>query len=160
MKILKVLAASLLACAALVLSSCEKGVTNTGDFSGNLYGVWQLDHKTVDRETIKDTDFNGEHFYLAILPLVAFAKKGALSALDFKIDVDATFCTYNDVDHQIYFKETQALYHGLNQVMYLKGTYDVLELSKDKLVISKTVGKSTTTYYYHKLFQQEEIENN
>ncbi|MBO6029798.1 MAG: hypothetical protein J6P75_11440 [Bacteroidales bacterium] len=161
MKFFKVFAASLLACAALVFTSCEKGVTNTGDFSGNLYGVWQLDTKTVDRETVvKDTDFNGEHFYLAILPLVAFAKKGALSALDFKVDVDATFCTYNDVKHQIYFKEAQALSHGLTEVMYLKGTYDVLELSKDKLVISKTVGKKTTTYTYHKLFQQDEIESN
>ena len=160
MRIFKVLAASILACAALVLASCEKAVTNTGDFSGNLYGVWQLDTKTVDRETIRDTDFNGEHFYLAILPLVAFAKKGALSALDFKVDVDASFCSYNDVDPQIYFKKPLALSHGLTEVMYLSGTYDVLELSKDRLVISKTVGKSTTTYTYHKLFQQEEIENN
>ncbi len=161
MKLFKLFAASLMACAALLFTSCEKGVTNTGDFTGNLYGVWQLDTKTVDRETVvKDTDFNGEHFYLAILPLVAFAKKGALSALDFKVDVDATFCTYNDVKHQIYFKKAQALSHGLTEIMYLKGTYDVLELSKDKLVISKTVGKSTTTYSYHKLFQQEEIESN
>ena len=160
MKLFKLFAASLLACAALLFTSCEKGVTNTGDFTGNLYGVWQLDTKTVARETIKDTDFGGEHFYLAIVPLGAFAKKGALSAWDFKIDVDPSFCTYNNVKHQIYFKDALALSHGITEVMYLKGTYDVLELSKDKLVISQTTGNKTTTYSFHKLFQQEEIESN
>ena len=160
MRIFNVFAASLLACAALVFTSCEKGVTNTGDFTGNLYGVWQLDTKTVDRETLKDIDFNGEHFYLAVLPIVAFAKKGALSALDFKIDVDGTTYSYNDVKHQISFNKALVLSHGIEEVMRLSGTFDVLELSKDNLVISKKVGNSTTTYSYHKLFQQEEIEDN
>ena len=84
MKIFKVLAASLLACAALVFTSCDKGVTNTVDFSGNIYGVWQLDTKTVDRETVHMTDFSSEHFYVWLTPFrVALGKKGALSALDF-----------------------------------------------------------------------------
>ena len=148
-------------CASLLFSSCEKGVTNTGDYTGNIYGVWQLDVKTVDKETVKETDFNGEHFYLWLTPIqVAFAKKGALSALDFKIDVDGSVYAYNDVKHQISFDDPLILSHGLTEVMRLYGTYDVLELSKDYLRISKTVGSSTTTYAFHKLFQQEEVENN
>jgi hypothetical protein len=148
-------------CAALFFSSCDKGVTNTGDFTGNIYGVWQLDTKTVDRETVKETDFGGEHFYLWLTPIqLAFGKKGALSALDFKIDVDGKIYSYNDVKHQISFDGRIILSHGLKEVMNLYGTYDVLELSKNSLVISKTVGKTTTTYSFHKLFQQEEVENN
>lgn len=162
MKIFKALAASLLACAALVFTSCDQGVTNTVDFSGNIYGVWQLDTKTVDRDTVKETDFNGEHFYLWLTPFrVALGKKGSLSAMDFKkMDVDGTVYAYNDVKHQISFDETIRLTHGLSEVMSLYGTFDVLELSKDRLVISKTSGNSTTTYTFHKLFQQEEVQEN
>ena len=161
MRIFSVLAASLLACAALVFTSCDKGVTNTGDFTGNLYGVWQLDTKTVDRETETLTDFDGEHFYLWLTTFrIALAKKGSLFALDFKnMIVDGEVYSYNDVKHQISFQEPVTLYNGLSEIMKLSGTYDVLELSKDKLVITKTVGNKTTTYSFHKLFQQEEVES-
>ena len=161
MKFFKTLAASLLACAALLFTSCEKGVTNTVDLTGNIYGVWQLDSKTVDRETVNMTDFSSEHFYVWLTPFrVALGKKGSLTALDFKhMDVDGTIYAYNDVKHQISFDEHIILSHGITEVMNLYGTYDVLELSKDKLVISKTVGNKTTTYAYHKLFQQEEVES-
>ena len=161
MKIFKVFAASLLACAALVFTSCEKGVTNTGDFTGNIYGVWQLDSKTVDRETVNMTDFTSEHFYVWLTPFrVALGKKGSLSALDFKhMDVDGTVYAYNDVKHQISFDDPIILSHGLTEVMNLYGTFDVLELSKDQLVITKAVGNKTTTYTYHKLFQQEEVQD-
>jgi hypothetical protein len=64
MRKIRIIAAALLACAALVFTSCEKGVTNTGDLTGNLYGIWMLDSKTVDKETVKTTDFTSEHFYL------------------------------------------------------------------------------------------------
>ena len=47
MKLFKSFAAALLACAALVFTSCEKGVTNTPDYTGNLYGIWQVDSKVV-----------------------------------------------------------------------------------------------------------------
>ena len=162
MRHFRLLAASLLACAALVFSSCDKGVTNTVDLTGNIYGVWQLDTKTVDRETVQATDFTSEHFYLWLTPFrVALGKKGSLSALDFKnMDVDGTVFAYNDVNHQVSFDEHIILSHGLTEIMNLYGTYDVKELSKDRLVISKTSGSSTTTYTYHKLFQQEEVESN
>ena len=162
MRVFRLFAASILACAALVFTSCDKGVTNTVDLTGNIYGVWQLDSKTVDRETVQATDFSGEHFYLWLTPFrVALGKKGSLSALDFKnMDVDGTVYAYNDVKYQISFDEHIILSHGLSEVMNLYGTYDVKELSKDKLVISKTTGSSTTTYTFHKLFQQEEVQGN
>ena len=161
MKNLKILAAAILACAALVFTSCDQGVTNTIDTTGNIYGVWQLDSKTVDGITTKETDFGAEHFYLWLTPFrVALAKKGALSALDFKnMDVDGTVYSYNDVKQMISFSERMILANGVLEIMNLYGTYDIKELSKDKLVISKEVGSSITTYSFHKLFDQEEVED-
>jgi len=43
--------------------------------------------------------------------------------------------------------------------MNVYGTYDVQELSKDKLVITKEVGSSITTYSFRKMFQQEQQNN-
>ena len=40
--------------------------------------------------------------------------------------------------------------------MNVYGTYDVQELSKDKLVITKEVGSSITTYSFHKVQQQQQ----
>ena len=161
MKFFKTLAASLMACAALVFTSCDKGVTNTGDLSGNIYGIWQLDMKTVDRETVKATDFNGEHFYLCLNQLrMAFGKTGSLTGFDLDhVDVDFSWFAYNETKHQISFDDPIILRQGLKEVMNVYGTYDVQELSKDKLVFSKTVGKSTTTYSFHKMFQQEQQSN-
>lgn len=161
MKIFSFMAASLLACAALVFTSCDKGVTNTGDLSGNIYGIWQLDTKTVDRETVKATDFNGEHFYLCLNQLrMAFGKTGSLTGFDLDhVDVDFSWFAYNETKHQISFDDPIILTQGLKEVMNVYGTYDVQELSKDKLVFSKTVGKSTTTYSFHKMFQQEQQSN-
>ena len=162
MKFFKTLAASLLACAALVFSSCEKGVTNTPDYTGNLYGIWQVDSKVVGDKT---TDFTGEHFYLCLTPiLMAFEWTGSIAALDVDhIDVDFSFYTYNDQQHKISFRESNAQAQSLEKFIRLSGTYDVLELSEDKLVISKTVGNTTTTYYYHlaqRLFPKKEEQSN
>ena len=146
-------------CAALLLSSCDKGVTNTGDFTGNIYGIWQLDSKTVDKETVRTTDFTSEHFYLCLNQIrMAFGKTGSLTGFDLDhVDVDFAWYAYNDQKHQISFDKTITLMQGLREVMRVSGTYDVLELSKDKLVISqysKLTGK-TTTYSFHKMFQTE-----
>ena len=161
MRIFNCFAASLLAFAALFFTSCDQGVSNTVDMTGNIYGVWQLDSKTVDRKTVKETDFGADHFYLWLTPFrVALAKKGSLSALDFKnMDVDGTVFAYNDVNYQISFDDHMILSNGSQEVMNLYGTYDVKELSKDRLVFSKTTGRSTTTYTFHKLFQQEDVES-
>ena len=161
MRFFKALAASLLACAALVFTSCDKGVTNTGDYTGNIYGIWMLDAKTVDRETVKTTDFTSEHFYLCLNQIrMAFGKTGSLAGFDLDhVDVDFSWYAYNEQKHQISFDDPIILRQGLKEVMNVYGTYDVLELSKDNLVISKTVGKSTTTYSFHKMFQQEQQNN-
>ena len=157
MKFFKTLAASLLACAALVFTSCDKGVTNTGDFTGNIYGIWQLDSKTVNRETEKVTDFTSEHFYLCLNQIrMAFGKTGSLAGLDLDhVDVDFSWYAYNDQKHQISFDDPIILRQGLKEVMNVYGTYDVEELSKDKLVITKEVGSSITTYSFHKIQQQQ-----
>ena len=158
MKFFKTLAASLLACAALVFTSCDKGVTNTGDFTGNIYGIWQLDSKTVNRETEKVTDFTSEHFYLCLNQIrMAFGKTGSLAGLDLDhVDVDFSWYAYNDQKHQISFDDPIILRQGLKEVMNVYGTYDVEELSKDKLVITKEVGSSITTYSFHKIQQQQQ----
>jgi len=153
----KLLLAAAFACLAL-FTSCEKGVTNTGDLTGTIYGVWMLDSKTVDRETIKTTDFSSEHFYLCLNRIrMAFGKTGSLTGFDLEhVDVDVSWYAYNDQKHQVSFDNPVVLRQGLKEVMNLHGTYDVLELSKEKLVISKKTGGSTTTYSFHKMFLQEE----
>lgn len=158
MKIFRTLAASLLACAALLFTSCEKGVTNTGDMTGNIYGIWQLDSKTVNRETEKVTDFTSEHFYLCLNSIrMAFGKTGSLTGLDLDhVDVDFSWYSYNDQKHQISFDKSIVLMQGLKEVMSLSGTYDVTKLSKDELVITKEVGSKITTYSFHKIQQQQQ----
>ena len=158
MRIIKAFAASLLACAALVFTSCDQGVTNTGDLSGNIYGIWQLDSKTVNRETEKVTDFTSEHFYLCLNSIrMAFGKTGSLTGLDLDhVDVDFSWYSYNDQKHQISFDKSIVLMQGLKEVMSVSGTYDVTELSKDKLVITKEVGSKVTTYAFHKIQQQQQ----
>jgi hypothetical protein len=161
MKNLKILAAAVLACAALVFTSCDKGVTNTGDLSGNIYGIWQLESKTVNRQTERVTDFTSEHFYLCLNQLrMAFGKTGALTGFDLDhVDVDFSWYAYNETKHQISFDDPIILRQGLKEVMNVYGTYDVQELSKDKLVITKEVGSSITTYTFRKMFQQEQQNN-
>ena len=65
----KILFAAALACLAL-FTSCEKeGVENTGDTSGNLYGVWVLDTVAESAgagKEVTETDYSGVHFYLAL----------------------------------------------------------------------------------------------
>lgn len=158
---MKAFAASLLACAALVFTSCDKGVTNTGDLSGNIYGIWQLESKTVNRQTERVTDFTSEHFYLCLNQLrMAFGKTGALTGFDLDhVDVDFSWYAYNETKHQISFDDPIILRQGLKEVMNIYGTYDVQELSKDKLVITKEVGSSITTYSFRKMFQQEQQNN-
>lgn len=158
---MKAFAASLLACAALVFTSCDKGVTNTGDLSGNIYGIWQLESKTVNRQTERVTDFSSEHFYLCLNQLrMAFGKTGALTGFDLDhVDVDFSWYAYNETKHQISFDDPIILRQGLKEVMNVYGTYDVQELSKDKLVITKEVGSSITTYTFRKMFQQEQQNN-
>ena len=151
-----------IACMAL-FSSCEgNDVDHTGDNTGNLYGVWQLTTKsevTTDSEgkttSTEEVDYTKVHFYLTFgefpFPHVV-AKKGSLSSLDLDdVDVDAVKFTYNTDEKKINFQKTIWLSDEFfTYNMLLKGTFDVLELTKNNFVIQQTILNTTTTYTYLK----------
>ncbi len=168
---LKRLAASLLACAAILLPSCTKGVGHTGDETGLLYGNWVLDTKTVTTpstsgsgkdEQVTETSFANDHFYLCLVePQLAFGKEGTLLTFDID-DVDAGKFAYNADLRKITFEKIIMLSTGFPpRVMSLLGTFDVVELTDTRLVLSKEdkveIGalsyQSKTVYSYHKLVQ-------
>lgn len=161
---------------ALLTVSCEKEtVPNTGDNTGNLYGVWILDTKTVDLvsnnngktdKSHDETDFTGEHFMLKLTDFyMAFAQKGSIFTFDID-DVDGSPYTYNSGLKQISFEKSLSLSAGFlpMKIMTLHGTYDIVQLTKDTLVLKKVdevklnsySSTQTTVYSYHKLV----VENN
>ena len=160
-----------IACLAL-FTSCEKqGVDHTGDDTGKLYGRWVLDTKNVvteytsDGKTTtdsEDTNFANDHFFLLLAePRVAMAKEGTLITFDID-DADATLITYNAKPRQISFIDTLYL-NRKGHSMRLHGTYDVVELTDNKLTLrqEETVKfgslvntKHTTTYTFHRLVER------
>lgn len=150
-----------IACMTL-FASCEKeGVTHTGDFSGDLYGVWALTTKsTVAQQsdgttTTKDVDYTSRHFYLVFSEFPfphAVAKKGSLSAFDLDdVDVDAVRFSYNSNDKLLNFEKTIWLSDGLlTYNMILSGKFEVKELSASRLIIQQTAGDVTTVYTYQR----------
>ena len=166
---MKKLAASLLACAALLLPSCTKGVEHTGDDTGLLYGNWVLDTKTVTTPStsgagtdsqVSETSFVNDHFYLCLVePQLAFGKEGTLLTFDID-DVDAGKFSYNADLGKITFEKIILLSTGFPpRIMSLLGTFDVVELTDTRLVLSKAdkveLGglsyQQKTVYSYHKL---------
>ena len=166
---MKKLAASLLACAALLLPSCTKGVEHTGDDTGLLYGNWVLDTKTVTTPStsgagtdsqVSATSFVNDHFYLCLVePQLAFGKEGTLLTFDID-DVDAGKFSYNADLGKITFEKIILLSTGFPpRIMSLLGTFDVVELTDTRLVLSKEdkveLGglsyQQKTVYSYHKL---------
>ena len=166
---MKKLAASLLACAALLLPSCTKGVEHTGDDTGLLYGNWVLDTKTVTTPStsgagtdsqVSETSFVNDHFYLCLVePQLAFGKEGTLLSFDID-DVDAGKFSYNADLGKITFEKIILLSTGFPpRIMSLLGTFDVVELTDTRLVLSKEdkveLGglsyQQKTVYSYHKL---------
>jgi hypothetical protein len=166
---MKKLAASLLACAALLLPSCTKGVEHTGDDTGLLYGNWVLDTKTVTTPStsgagtdsqVSETSFVNDHFYLCLVePQLAFGKEGTLLTFDID-DVDAGKFSYNADLGKITFEKIILLSTGFPpRIMSLLGTFDVVELTDTRLVLSKEdkveLGglsyQQKTVYSYHKL---------
>ena len=154
----KFLFAAMIACLGLFASCDQLGVEHTGDKSGNLYGVWKLDTKTVitknsdGQEERKDVDHSSVNFFLSLSePQIAIAKKGSFSQLDLKdVDVDAATFSYNEAKSQISFSKTLGLTEGLIYSMYLSGTFDVLELTDKKLVLQQEVLGVTVIYTYHR----------
>lgn len=150
-----------IACMSL-FAACEKeDVTHTGDFSGNLYGIWALTTKSETypnpsgEKASYDEDYTSHHFYLVLSEFPfphAVAKKGSLSAFDLDdVDVDAVRFTYNSDTRKIKFQKALWLSDELlTRNMYLSGTFDVTELSENRLIIEqyeKLTGK-TIGYTY------------
>ena len=140
----KLLFAAVIAC--LALTSC--GVSNirhTGDLTGSIYGIWALDSKN-------QVDYSGVHFYLSLSePRIALAKKGSFTQLDLKdVDVDGSQFSYNATKKQIGFTKTLWLTEGLQYEMRLSGTYNILEMTRTKLVIQKESMGVSTTYSFHR----------
>lgn len=160
MKVFKIFISILIVCSSLLfMAGCEKCVTNTGDKTGSIYGVWMLDSKVVNKNVeVKASDFSGEHFYLCLNELkMAFGKTGSLGEFDLNhVDVDFTWYSYNSTKRQISFDDPIVLMQGIQEIMNIYGVYDVKTLSKDKLVITQMVGFKVTTYTFHKIFTEEE----
>lgn len=160
---------AILAIAALAFSSCTKDVEHTGDQTGDLYGNWVLDTKTVSYEGSESkpevTNFANDHFYLAFMePKLAFGKEGSIFTFDID-DVDAVPFSYNKEQKKLTFEKIISLVTGFPpRTMSLFGTYDVVELTSQKLTLSQSeksllVGKTVTTVYsYHKLVEHKKDE--
>lgn len=141
----KLLFESLVACLALFTSCGVSNVKHTGDYTGSIYGVWELASKN-------QVDYSGVHFYLSLSePRIALAKKGSFTLLDLKdVDVDGAQFSYNASRKQISFTKTLWLTQGLKYEMRLSGTYKVLEMSRSKLVIQKESLGLKTTYTFRR----------
>ena len=149
--------AAAFACLALLISCEKQGVNHTGDLTGNIYGIWALDSKTTitkdsnGKETPKEVDYSSFHFFISLSePRLSFAKKGSLTQMDLKdVDVDFSLFSYNMDKKQISFDDTLWLSEGLYD-MKLSGTFDILELSDQKLVIQKEVLGVKTRFSFHR----------
>ena len=154
-----------------IFASCEKenfdsptditDNTEAKDLSGNLYGIWALTTKSetytnsAGKQVTNNDDYTSSHFSLAISEFPcphAIVKKGSLSAFDLDdVDVDSTLITYDKDKHQVSFSKTLWLSDNmLTRNMYLKGTFQITELSDTKLVIQQkeVLGSKIIAYSY------------
>ena len=141
----KMLFAALLACLTLLTSCGGARIRHTGDLTGSIYGVWALESKN-------QVDYSGVHFYLSLSePRIALAKKGSFTQFDLKdVDVDGAQFSYNASRKQISFTKTLWLTQGLRYEMRLSGTYQVLEMTRRKLVIRNDSIGGRTTYTFRR----------
>ena len=141
----KLLFAVVIACLALFTSCGVSSVNHTGDRTGSIYGVWALQSKN-------QVEYSGVHFYLSLSePRIALAKKGSFTQFDLKdVDVDGAQFSYNASRKQISFTKTLWLTQGLHYEMRLSGTYNVLEMTRTKLVIQKESLGTRTTYSFRR----------
>lgn len=158
----KYVLAAIIASLALLFVSCQEKVDHTGDQTKMLYGIWALKTKTEavqtsDGVSSKDVDYTNVHFYLTLSEFPfphAIAKKGSFTDLDLDdVDVDAVGFTYNQDQKKISFKKRLWLSDDLlTYNMILDGTFDVLELSDNSLVLRQesTILKTTTTYTFQR----------
>lgn len=151
--------AAVFACLAMLLSSCGVSrIHHTGDLTGSIYGVWALESKTmvpassIGQDTRNQVDYSGVHFYLSLSePRIALAKKGSFTQFDLKdVDVDGSQFSFNASKKQISFTKTLWLTQGLRYEMRLLGTYNVLEMTRTKLVIQKESLGVKTIYAFRR----------
>lgn len=141
----KLVFAVVIACMTFFTSCGVSNVRHTGDYTGAIYGVWALESKN-------QVDYSGVHFYLSLSePRIALAKKGSFTQFDLKdVDVDGSQFSYSASRKQISFTKTLWLTQGLRYEMRLSGTYQVLEMTRRKLVIQKESMGFTTTYSFRR----------
>ena len=141
----KLVFAVVIACMTIFTSCGVSNVRHTGDYTGAIYGVWALESKN-------QVDYSGVHFYLSLSePRIALAKKGSFTQFDLKdVDVDGSQFSYSASRRQISFTKTLWLTQGLRYEMRLSGTYQVLEMTRRKLVIQKESMGFTTTYSFRR----------
>ncbi len=141
----KLLFAAVFVCMAMLTSCGVSSVNHTGDQTGSIYGVWALQSKN-------QVDYSGVHFYLSLSePRIALAKKGSFTQFDLKdVDVDGAQFSYNASRKQISFTKTLWLTQGLHYEMHLSGTYNVLEMTRTKLVIQEESLGTRTTYSFRR----------
>ena len=140
----KLFFAAVIACLAFTSCGVSK-VGHTGDLTGSIYGIWAL-------ESRNQVDYSGVHFYLSLSePRIALAKKGSFTQFDLKdVDVDGSQFSYNAAKKQIGFTKTLWLTEGLKYEMRLSGTYDILEMTRKKLVIQKESMGVKTIYSFRR----------
>lgn len=152
----KVFFAAVIACLTMLTSCGVSNVRHTGDLTGSIYGIWALDSKAVVPVNVtgnrNQVDYSGVHFYLSLSePRIALAKKGSFTQLDLKdVDVDGSQFSYNASRKQISFTKTLWLTQGLNYEMRLSGTYNVLEMTRSRLVIQKESLGVKTIYTFRR----------
>ena len=140
----KIFFAAVIACLAFTSCGVSK-VGHTGDLTGSIYGIWAL-------ESRNQVDYSGVHFYLSLSePRIALAKKGSFTQFDLKdVDVDGSQFSYNASKKQIGFTKVLWLTEGLKYEMRLSGTYNILEMTRKKLVIQKESMGVKTIYSFRR----------
>ena len=141
----KIFFAAAIACLAVFTSCSVSRVKHTGDLTGSIYGIWAL-------ESRNQVDYSGVHFYLSLSePRIALAKKGSFTQFDLKdVDVDGAQFSYDATKKQISFTKTLWLTEGLKYEMRLSGTYNILEMTRKKLVIQKESMGVRTKYSFRR----------
>lgn len=154
----RMLIVAVIACMALLTSCRVNRVSHTGDLTGSIYGVWALESKSVvpvgavGQDTQHQVDYSSVHFYLSLSePRIALAKKGSFTQFDLDdVDVDGSQFSFNASKKQIRFTKTLWLTEGLQYEMRLSGTYNVVEMSRSKLVLQKEALGVRTVYSFRR----------
>jgi len=107
---------------------------------------------TVGQGAQNQVDYSGVHFYLSLSePRIALAKKGSFTQLDLDdVDVDGAQFSFNAAKKRISFTKTLWLTQGLQYEMRLSGTYQVVEMSRSKLVLQKEALGVRTVYSFRR----------